>query len=196
MGWVMPRRGVMLLTIHFSPSGKDEESISGVNFFFKKTAISRTVKVISLGSGGIGERDIFPPLLLFPEKVQTHRLRIANSREDISVLYVWPHMHYLGKEFKAYATRDENDTIPLVHIPSWDFRWQEIYRYRKPVTLMKGDVVHMYGTFDNTSENPMNPNNPPKLVESTGDMRSDQEMLTMLLIYVVYKPGDEDLALD
>ncbi len=196
MGWVMPKRGVMLLTIHFSPSGKDEESICGVNFFFKKSPIERTVKVISLGSGGIGERDIFPPLLLFPEKVETYRLRIANSREDISVLYVWPHMHYLGTEFKAYATRDVNDTIPLVHIPSWDFRWQEIYRYGKPVVLKKGDVVHMYGTYDNTSSNPMNPNNPPKFVESTGDMRSDQEMLTMLLIYVSYRPGDEALVLD
>lgn len=193
MGWVMPKRGVMLLTIHYSPSGKAEESICGVNFFFKENAIQRTVKVISLGSGGIGERDISPPLLLFPDKIQTHKLRIANAREDISVLYVWPHMHYLGKEFKAYAIRNETDTIRLIHIPSWDFRWQEVYRYRKPVIMMRGDVVNMFGTFDNTADNPMNPNQPPKFVESSADMRSDQEMLTMLLIYVTYKPGDEDL---
>jgi hypothetical protein len=105
-------------------------------------------------------------------------------------------MHYLGTEFKAYATRDERDTIRLVHIPAWDFRWQEIYRYQKPVVLKKGDVVHMYGTYDNTSANPMNPNSPPKFVESTGDMRSDQEMLTMLLVYVSYLPGDEGLTFD
>lgn len=192
MGWVMPKRGVMLLTLHFSPSSKVEESIDGVNFFFKKTPISRTVKVISLGSGGIGEADIYPPLVIFGGEVQTHHLRIANSREDISVLYVWPHMHYIGKVFKAYATRN-NDTIPLVSIPAWDFRWQEIYRYKKPVILKKGDVVNVYGTYDNTASNPMNPNNPPKLIESSGDMRSDQEMLTLLLVYVSYKPGDEEL---
>jgi hypothetical protein len=193
MGWVMPRRGVMLLTIHYSPAGKNEESICGVNFFFKKETIQRTVKVIGLGSGGIGERDISPPLLLFPDKIQTHSLQIANAREDITVLYVWPHMHYLGKEFKAYATRNDSDTMRLVHIPSWDFRWQEIYRYKKPVVLKQGDVVHVLGTFDNTDKNPMNPNKPPKFVESSADMRSDQEMLTMLLIYVSYKPGDENL---
>lgn len=196
IGWVMPRRGVMLLTIHFSPTGKEEESINGVNFFFTKNPVTRTVKVISLGSGGIGERDIFPPLLLLPGDVRTYRLRIANTREDLSVLYVWPHMHYLGKEFKAYATRNDTDTIPLVHIPHWDFRWQEIYRYKKPVILRKGDVVHMYGTYDNTADNPMNPNNPPILVESSGDMRSDQEMFTMLLIYVSYKQEDETLTID
>ncbi len=192
MGWVMPRRGVMLLTIHFPPVGKAEESISGVNFFFKKTPIARKVKVISLGSGGIGERDIFPPLLLLANEVQTHRLRIANSREDITVLYVWPHMHYLGKEFKAFATRGQ-DTIPLVHIPAWDFRWQEIYQYERPVILNKGDIVHVYGTYDNTADNPMNPHNPPQLVTSSGDMRSDQEMMTMLLVYVTYEKGDEEL---
>lgn len=192
IGWVMPPRGVMLLTIHFPPVGKNAESLSGVNFFFKDSPIKRKVKVISLGSGGIGERDITPPLLLFANAIQTHQLRITNRTEDISLLYVWPHMHYLGKEFKAFATRD-SDTIPLVHIPQWDFRWQEIYRYKKPVILKQGDVVHMYGTFDNTASNPMNPNNPPKFVESSGDMRSDQEMLTMLLVYVTYEPGDEKL---
>ncbi len=193
MGWVMPKRGVMLLTIHFPPVGKPEECISGVNFFFKKTPVARKVKVISLGSGGIGERDIFPPLLLLANEVQTYHLRIANSREDITVLYVWPHMHYLGKEFKAFATRGQ-DTIPLVHIPKWDFRWQEIYQYKKPVILNKGDVVHVYGTYDNTADNPMNPNDPPQLVTSSGDMRSDQEMMTMLLVYVTYEKGDEDLS--
>lgn len=192
IGWVMPQRGVMLLTIHFPPVGKDFESISGVNFFFKASPIKRKVKVISLGSGGIGEREITPPLLLFANAVQTHHLKVTNRSEDISLLYVWPHMHYLGKEFKAYATHDA-DTIPLVHIPQWDFRWQEIYRYKKPVILKRGDVINMYGTFDNTADNPMNPNDPPKFVESSGDMRSDQEMLTMLLVYVVYEEGDEEL---
>ena len=110
-------------------------------------------------------------------------------------MYVWPHMHYLGKEFYAYAVTPSNDTIRLVHIPDWDFRWQELYRMKKLVKIPAGSVINMVGTYDNTADNPFNPNNPPKIVFSTGNMTSADEMFTLLMIYVPYKEGDEDISL-
>ncbi|MBC3788079.1 c-type cytochrome [Spirosoma utsteinense] len=196
MGWVMPRRGVVLLTVHFGPSAKDEDVISGVNFFFKKTPIKRTVSVISLGSGGIAEKQITPPLLLFGGEVKTCSLKVAYQNRPITLLYAWPHMHQVGKEFTAFATLPNADTLKLVHIPDWDFRWQELYRYQKPVVLPTGAVVNVVGTYDNTDGNPNNPNKPAKLITSDGKMRSDQEMMTLLLVYVTYEPGDENLRLD
>lgn len=194
MGWVMPKRGVVLLTVHFGPSSADAESIDGVNIFFKDSPIKRKVKVISLGSGGIGEKDISPPFMIFADEVKSFRLRIANNQPNISLLYAWPHMHYLGKNFKAYATTQAGDTIRLVNIPAWDFRWQEIYKYKKPLLLPKGAIVHVEGTYDNTASNPANPHTPPELVMSTGNMRSDQEMLTLILMYVEREAGDDDLV--
>ena len=196
MGWEMPRRGVMLLTVHFGPSALDAESLNGVNFFFKDAPIKRKVQVISLGSGGIGEKDISPPMMIFANEVNRFTLKVANNQPDVSLLYAWPHMHQLGQSFKAYAIPAGGDTIPLVRIPAWDFRWQEIYRYRKPLLLPKGAVVHIEGSYDNTADNPMNPNNPPKLVLSDGKMRSDQEMLTLILMYVTRQEGDEELTFD
>ncbi|WP_229248190.1 c-type cytochrome [Dyadobacter sandarakinus] len=193
MGWIMPKRGVVLVTVHFGPSSVDAESIDGINLFFKTTPIKRKVKVISLGSGGIGEKDITPPMMIFADEISKFRLRIANNQPDISLLYAWPHMHYLGKEFKAYATTAAGDTIRLVHVPAWDFRWQEIYKYKQPLLLPKGAVVHVEGTYDNTKDNPANPHNPPQLVMSTGNMRSDQEMMTLILMYVEHEAGDENL---
>ncbi|WP_026629290.1 cytochrome c [Dyadobacter alkalitolerans] len=194
MGWIMPKRGVVLVTVHFGLSSVDAESIDGVNIFFKKTPIKRKVKVISLGSGGIGEKDISPPFMIFADEVKSFRLRIANNQPDVSLLYAWPHMHYLGKEFKAYATTAAGDTVKLVHVPAWDFRWQEIYKYKKPLLLPKGAVVHVEGTYDNTAANPANPHSPPELVMSTGNMRSDQEMMTLILMYVEREAGDENLV--
>jgi hypothetical protein len=194
MGWVMPKRGIILLTVHFGPASTDAESINGINIFFKDEPIKRKVKVISLGSGGIGEKDISPPFMIFADEVKSFRLRVASNQPDVSLLYAWPHMHQLGKAFKAYATTAAGDTIKLVNIPAWDFRWQEIYKYKKPVLLPKGAVVHIEGTYDNTSGNPMNPHNPPELVMSTGNMRSDQEMMTLLLMYVEREAGDDGLT--
>ncbi|MCF0049379.1 cytochrome c [Dyadobacter sp. LJ53] len=194
MGWVMPKRGVVLVTVHFGPSSVDAESMDGVNIFFKTSPIKRKVKVISLGSGGIGEKDISPPFMIFADEVKSFRLRIANNQPDVSLLYAWPHMHYLGKEFKAYATTAAGDTIKLVHVPAWDFRWQEIYKYKKPLLLPKGAIVHVEGTYDNTAANPANPHSPPELVMSTGNMRSDQEMMTLILMYVERAAGDENLV--
>jgi hypothetical protein len=195
-GWVMPKRGVILLTVHFAPSATDETSINGVNLFFKKTPVTRKMKVISFGSGGIGEGQITPIFYIKANTVQTFTLEVTNPNEDQSLLYVWPHMHYLGKEYKAFITTPSADTIPLVHIPQWDFRWQEIYRFKHPVRVPKGSVIHIEGTYDNTANNPFNPNSPPKNVFSMGDMRTTDEMMTLMMGFLPYEKGDEQINLE
>lgn len=195
IGWVMPKRGVVLLTVHYAPSAKEETSISGVNFFFSKTPVQRKVKVISFGSGGIGEGQIRPPLLIPPNVIRTYSLDIKNPGEDFSAMYVWPHMHYIGKSFLAYGLTPLGDTIRLTSVPQWDFRWQEIYKFKKFVRIPKGTVVHIEGTFDNTTNNPFNPYSPPQYIFSSGDMQSKNEMLTLLLIFLPYKEGDENIPL-
>lgn len=194
-GWILPKRGVVLLTAHYSPSAVDESSIVGVNLFFRKDSVKREVKAISLGSGGIGERDINPPLFLLPNDVSRHTLQVQ-TREDQSVMFIWPHMHFLGKEFYAYAVTPQKDTIKLVHIPKWDFRWQELYKVKQLIKVPKGSVIHLDCTYDNTADNPFNPNNPPKPVVSFGDMNSKNEMMTLLMIYSAYQEGDENIVLE
>ena len=195
-GWVMPNRGVILLTVHFAPSAVDEESISSVNLFFKKTPVTRPVKVISFGSGGIGEKDIDPVFYIRANEKKTFTLEVTNPGADLSVMYVWPHMHYIGKEFKAYIITSAGDTIKMVHIPEWDFRWQEIYRMKNLVKVPKGSVLHIEGLYDNTADNPANPNNPPRTIFSEGNMRSTDEMLTLLMVFLPYQEGDEKIKIE
>jgi hypothetical protein len=196
LGWVMPKRGVVLLTVHYAPAVKDEESVCGVHLFFKKTPVKRAVKVISFGSGGIGEKEIYPsPFYIKANEVKTFHLNLSNPGEDLSIMYVWPHMHYIGKEYKAYLTNQKGDTTRLVHIPDWDFRWQEIYKFKKLVKVPKGSIIHIEGTYDNRASNPSNPNNPPTTIWSFGDMQSTNEMLTLMMVFLPYKPGDENMVL-
>ncbi len=195
-GWIMPKRGVVLFTVHFAPTALDGQCIAGINLFFKKTPVTRPVKVVSFGSGGIGEKQITPIFFIKANTTKTFTLEVTNPGEDISVMYVWPHMHYIGKNFKAYVMPPGGDTIKLVNIPEWDFRWQEIYRFKKLVKIPKGSVLHIEGTYDNTAENPANPYSPPKTVFSEGTMKSTDEMMTLLMVYLPYEPGDENRVLD
>jgi hypothetical protein len=196
MGWVLPKRGVIILTLHFAPVAKPEECTAGVNLFFTKNKIDRKVKVISFGSGGIGEQQIKPPLKLLPNQVRTFTLELTNPGEDFSVMYVWPHMHLLGKEYKAFAISPAGDTIRLAHIPDWDFRWQEIYRFKKLVPVPRGSRLVIQGTYDNTTNNPFNPYNPPRMIYSSGNMETTNEMLTLLMVFLPYRKGDENLVLE
>ncbi|QPH41153.1 c-type cytochrome [Pedobacter endophyticus] len=193
-GWVMPKRGVVLLTIHYAPVAKEDENIAGINFFFKETPIERVVKVISLGSAGVGEKSIDPYFFIPADSIRKFELKITTP-QDQSLLYIWPHMHYLGKKFKSYAVTPQKDTINLVSIPSWDFRWQEIYQFKNLIKIPKGSVLTMEGTYDNTKNNPDNPSNPPRNVYSANDMKSTDEMMTMLLVFLPYKENDEYIEL-
>jgi hypothetical protein len=55
--------------------------------------------------------------------------------------------------------------------------------------------LHIEGTYDNTANNPFNPNKPPRPVLSKGDMLTTDEMLTLLMIFLPYKEGDESISL-
>ncbi|UYQ95449.1 cytochrome c [Chitinophaga horti] len=194
-GWALPARGVVIFTAHYAAIAADEESVVGVNVYFKDGPVKRPVRIISVGSGGVGERDITPALVIRPNTVSSYELKMRTPEEQ-SLLYVWPHMHLLGKSFEAFVVTPAKDTIRLVHIPEWDFRWQELYRFKKPVKIPQGSIIHMKGTYDNTAANPVNPNKPPKYVFSSGNMKSDDEMFTLLLIYAQYQPGDEQMVLE
>lgn len=195
-GWVMPKRGIILLTVHYSPLAKDESNLCGINLFFTKDNIARKVKVISLGSGGIGQKSIEPSFKVIPPNVvSNYKLEIVNPSEKETIFYVWPHMHLIGKTFKAFAVTPLGDTVRLVNIPDWDFRWQEIYKLKQPAIIPKGSKIVIEASYDNTASNPFNPNSPPVEITSDGDMNTTQEMMTLLMIYVPYQDGDENISL-
>ena len=80
---------------------------------------------------------------------------------DVDLLAIYPHAHYLGKDMQALATLPDGTKKSLIHIPNWDLNWQAVYRYAEPVPLPKGTPSAMRYVYDNSAENPLNPNHPP-----------------------------------
>ena len=110
---------------------------------------------------------------------------------DTELLAVYPHAHYLGKELSAWATLPDGTRRELIHIADWDINWQAVYEYETPVMLPKGTTVSMKIRYDNTPENPRNPNHPPKLVVAGN--RSEDEMghMWLQLLPTTKSAGDD-----
>ena len=180
-GFMMPTRGVIILTTHYGPSAVAASDSSKLNIFFQEAKAVRPIRTLNIGSAGIGE--IVPPLTIPAGEITQHRVQIKNKR-PLSLLYVWPHMHLIGESFTAYAVAPTGDTLPLVHIPKWDFNWQEAYKFSEVPTIPAGSIITLEGTFNNTADNPANPFDPPKTIQSDGLMRTKNEMLSLILIYL------------
>ena len=106
--------------------------------------------------------------------------------DDIRLIAVSPHMHYIGKEVRAVATLPDKSTVPLLHIPQWDFRWQNIYIFREPLSLPAGTRIDAWFKFDNSSENPANPHVPPGRVR--WGWGSDEEMCELWMRFTADDP--------
>ena len=111
-------------------------------------------------------------------------------------------MHLLGKSFKAYAVTIKNDTIPLIKIDDWNFRWQYFYTFPKMKKIPKNSMIIVEAEFDNTENNVDNPFNPPKKIkrkklgDGKGSMKTTDEMLQFIITYLPYNLGDENISLE
>jgi hypothetical protein len=194
-GWTLKRKGAFLMRdIHYGPSPVETVDQSYFNVFFTDKPPQRPTKEMQLGTLGISE--IIPPLIIPPNEIKTFTTKTV-TEEDISVLTVNAHMHLLGKSFKAFAATPDGRTIPLINIPKWNFRWQYFYTFPMMVKIPKGSTIAAIGVYDNTADNINNPFSPPREVIGTnGSMRVTDEMFQLIMKYVPYQPGDENISLD
>jgi hypothetical protein len=67
-------------------------------------------------------------------------------------------MHLRGKSFTFRAVYPSGAAETLLEIPHYDFNWQPYYYLESPKPLPRGTRIEAVGVFDNSSNNPANPN--------------------------------------
>ncbi len=184
--------------IHYGPSPVDTiDDGSYFNIFLTDVPPQRPTYEIVMGS--LGETRIEPPLVIPAGAIMTFRTEYK-VQADLSMLTVNPHMHLLGKSFIAYAVTPQNDTIPLVSIPKWDFRWQYFYTFKKVQKIPASSRIIAEATYDNTEYNPNNPYNPPQVIIERSNpfesMKTTNEMFQFIFTYMSYQTGDENISLE
>lgn len=156
----------LILNTHLQPSGKPEIIQPSIGLYFTPHPATKLPMLLQIENDAkldipAGEKDF----LLTDE----FTLPI-----DVDLMAVYPHAHYLGKDMQAIATLPDGTQQTLIHIPQWNLNWQAVYRYEQPVRLPKGTKVNLRYVYDNSEENPLNPNHPP--VRVRGGNRSSDEM--------------------
>ncbi|MFZ1686215.1 MAG: hypothetical protein WAU70_02265 [Flavobacteriales bacterium] len=116
------------------------------------------------------------PLIIPPDQIKTFHNAFTVPLQGI-VTAIGPHAHKVCTSMKAFATTPGNDTIPLIDIPNWDFQWQGLYEFRKPVFLPTNSVLHGEATYNNTITNPNNPQDTATQYVFLGEATSDEMML-------------------
>ena len=188
IGRVVPAGADILLQMHYGPSPLEETDLTEVNVFFAEDPIEREVE-----TGIMGPQHLDQSFYLPANQERTFH-GTMNVAADVSLLSVAPHCHLIGVSWEVFATSPNNqDTIPLISIPSWDFNWQGFFTFPTLTKIPSGYTLHGIASYDNTSANPFNPNDPPQNVifgEGTTD-----EMFFVFFDYVLYQGGDELISL-
>jgi len=180
--WKLDPGSDLIVNLHLQPSGKPEAVTAEIGLYFADRAPSQHPMLIQMEHDGAlnvppGDKNF----------LVTDHLKLPIP---VRVLSVYPHQHYLGKTVEAWADTPDGKRVPLIRISRWDINWQASYTYRDPVFLPAGTVLQMRLTFDNSEDNPRNPNHPPKMVRAGN--RTEDEMGHVWFQLLPQVPDSED----
>lgn len=178
VGRYLPAGSDVLIQVHYHRSGKVETDNTSIGLYFAKAEVDKQVRgaMVLPPSPGFFRR----PALLIPAGESNHEVTGTTTlAQDSNLIAVTPHMHWLGKDFLLKATRPDGSTLTLIRIDDWDFNWQGAYDFVTPVPLPKGTRIDMKAHFDNSAENPANPNSPPQAVR-WGEQTTDEMCIGFL----------------
>ena len=168
----IPARSDLIIQNHYHPDGKPEIDQSTVGIYFAKTPPTQTLLTLPLVQRN----------LTIPPGDARYKVEASFTTPiDIRIIGISPHMHLLGREIKVTASLPDGSERPMIWIKDWDFNWQGQYLYREPLVLPAGTRIQMDAYYDNSSDNPRNPNDPPRMVR-WGEQTTDEMALSFIPI--------------
>lgn len=180
----------IVIQVHYPSSAEGLLDSTRVNFELDGSPV-RTLAITAPLEHTITMTD--GPLIIPPNVVRTFH-NAYTVPFPATITSVAPHAHLLCQRMKAYGVTPSNDTIPFIDIPHWDFHWQGLYDFRRPIYLPQGTVLHGEATYDNTTANEDNPNDPPQYV-TLGESTTD-EMMLFFFAYTFGLPTDTNIVVD
>ena len=171
---LIPAGSDIVLQVHYTPNGK--------------TAVQDLTRI------GLTLAKEPPPKRFYSAVVNSAKWEIPSGDpnyegrarltfgEPVELVFVQPHMHVRGKDMTVRLVYPTGESETLLRVPHYDFNWQIIYYLTKPLHLPQGTRVEVTAHWDNSANNPGNPD-PSKAVR-WGNQSWD-EMLSVPLAVII-----------
>ncbi|MCA1686445.1 MAG: cytochrome c, partial [Planctomycetia bacterium] len=176
----IPAGSDLIFQIHYTPTGTLRTDRSKVGLIFSKVPVEHRAHTLGIAQ----------PRFEIPAGDGNHPVSSSFTfGRDAHLLSFMPHMHLRGKDFRYEATFPDGRKQVLLSVPAYDFGWQTYYTLAEPLAMPKGTRIDCLAHFDNSRENPSNP-------DSTRSVRwGEQTWQEMMIGYIDYiddaPPGSE-----
>jgi hypothetical protein len=144
---LIPAGSDLVIQMHYMAMGHAARDRSGIGLIFAKQPPKQQVVTLQLAN----DHFIIPPR---DSDARVEARGILPS--DTMLLGFFPHMHWRGKRFEYNIIHPGGRVEPLLKV-RWDFQWQLSYQLAEPRLLKAGTVLQAVGWYDNSSQNPHNP---------------------------------------
>lgn len=178
----LPKGTELLFEMHYTPNGVATTDLSEVGIVFADGPPERELRMNMFGN----EKLEIPPRA--PHHAQTASFTF---KKDGQIFGLLPHMHWRGKDYRAWVEHADGRTEGLLTVPRYDFNWQTFYRFAKPVSVKAGTTIQSVAHWDNSANNLSNPD--PSATVRYG-LQTSEEMMYGFLSYVYDEPVQEITA--
>lgn len=162
----IPAGADLIFQLHYVTTGKPAKDRSRIGFVFAKQPVRELIHTVPVGD----------PTIVIPPGEAEYKSR-ANFfvSMPLRVLGIAPHMHLRGKSFACDAILPDKSRQALLSVPRYDRNWQRRYVLASPPALEKGSWIQCRAVFDNSANNPWNPD--PTATVRWGDQTRDEMMV-------------------
>ncbi|MEC8929631.1 MAG: redoxin family protein [Verrucomicrobiota bacterium] len=145
---LLPPGVSIVFQVHYEPNGRPHRSTSLLRLWFADAPPREAVDT----------RAAATVVFKIPPRDPNYEVRASyRMQRDALLLSLQPHMHLRGKSFRYEVEYPDGKRETLLNVPQFDFDWQHNYRLAQPKWLPQGAKLHAIGVFDNSPENPDNP---------------------------------------
>jgi hypothetical protein len=173
----IPAGSDLVFQMHYMAHGHGASDQTSVGLLFAKEKPAQRVLTLQLTN----DHFVIPPG--DPDyRAEAH----GSLPNDAVLLSFFPHMHLRGKRFEYNLVGPGAPPETLLRV-NYDFYWQLSYRLAEPRALQAGTVLQAVGWFDNSKNNPHNPD--PTVAVRWGDQTYDEMLVGFFDVAV---PADVD----